>query len=130
MLSEETNRLLTEVGPGTRMGALLRRYWHPFEDTVNPDTRARDGVRLKAYPVTVKAGLVWAYMGPEPAPLVPTWEPFTWKNGFKQIVLSEIPCNWFQCQENSIDPVHFAWLHDTWGQVLKGQDESPRPPTH
>jgi len=22
------------------------------------------------------------YDGPDPAPLVPTWEPFTWKNGF------------------------------------------------
>jgi hypothetical protein len=40
---------------------------------------------------------VWAYLGPAPAPLVPTWEPFTWRNGFVQIVFSEIPCNWFQC---------------------------------
>ena len=30
MLSEEKNRLLTQVGPGTPMGELLRRYWHPF----------------------------------------------------------------------------------------------------
>ena len=42
--------------------------------------------------------------GPQPAPLVPNWEPFTWKNGFVQIVFAEIPCNWLQCQENSIDP--------------------------
>src|SRR5688500_19545290 len=28
-------------------------------------------------------------------------------NGFRQIVFAEVPCNWFQCQENSIDPVHF-----------------------
>ncbi len=25
----ETNRLLTEVGPGTPLGELMRRYWHP-----------------------------------------------------------------------------------------------------
>src|ERR1700709_1140910 len=24
-----TNRALTETGPGTKMGELLRRYWHP-----------------------------------------------------------------------------------------------------
>ena len=24
------NELLTQVGPGTRMGNLLRRYWHPI----------------------------------------------------------------------------------------------------
>ena len=28
MLSAEKNRLLTQVGPGTPMGDLLRRYWH------------------------------------------------------------------------------------------------------
>ena len=30
MLSEERNRLLCEVGPGTKMGALMRRYWQPI----------------------------------------------------------------------------------------------------
>jgi phenylpropionate dioxygenase-like ring-hydroxylating dioxygenase large terminal subunit len=29
MLTAEDNRLLTQVGPGTLMGNLLRRYWHP-----------------------------------------------------------------------------------------------------
>ncbi|HTD77857.1 MAG TPA: aromatic ring-hydroxylating dioxygenase subunit alpha, partial [Chloroflexota bacterium] len=30
MLSAEQNRALMEVGPGTLMGELLRRYWTPF----------------------------------------------------------------------------------------------------
>ncbi len=29
MLSAEKNRTLTQVGAGTPMGELLRRYWHP-----------------------------------------------------------------------------------------------------
>ena len=29
MLTEEENRTLTEISPGTPMGALLRRYWQP-----------------------------------------------------------------------------------------------------
>ncbi|NBS59567.1 MAG: protein translocase subunit SecD, partial [Betaproteobacteria bacterium] len=29
MLSAEQNKALTEVGPGTPMGGMLRRYWHP-----------------------------------------------------------------------------------------------------
>ena len=29
MLSKEQNERLTRVGPGTPMGNLLRRYWHP-----------------------------------------------------------------------------------------------------
>jgi 5,5'-dehydrodivanillate O-demethylase oxygenase subunit len=65
-------------------------------------------------------GLLWAYLGPEPRPLVPDWEFFTWKNGFRQIVKAEIPCNWFQCQENSIDPVHFEWTHSNWSVRLAG----------
>jgi 5,5'-dehydrodivanillate O-demethylase oxygenase subunit len=46
-----------------------------------------------------------------------------------QIVFSEVPCNWFQCQENSIDPVHFEWLHSNWSRVLKQTDGAP-PPRH
>ena len=94
-----------------RTGACLEQ---PFEDTADPDSRFREKIRVTAYPVEAKAGLLWAYLGPEPAPLVPTWEPFTWENGFRQIVISEVSCNWFQCQENSIDPVHFEWQHDNW----------------
>ena len=204
MLSEEQNRALTEVGPGTPMGELLRRYWmpiaavaelddrstkpvrlmgenlvlykdkagnyglvdrhcphrradlsygwvdgcglrchyhgwlwdhtgrclqQPFEETTHPEAKFKERVRIKAYPVEAKAGLLWAYLGPPPAPLVPTWEPFTWKNGFVQIVFAEVPCNWFQCQENSIDPVHFEWLHSNWSRALGGADRD-RSPTH
>ena len=202
MLSDERNRLLCEVGPDTRMGDLLRRYWQPiaavtelddtptkpvrllgedlvlykdlsghygllerhcphrsadlsygiveacglrcnyhgwmfdasgacreqpFEDIDAPEIRFRDQIRIRAYRVEAKAGLLWAYLGPEPAPLVPNWEPFTWANGFVQIVFATVPCNWFQCQENSIDPVHFEWMHDNWGARLNGRnDYAPR----
>ena len=204
MLSEKDNLTLTQVGRGTPMGELLRRYWmpvaavaelddrpvkpvrllgedlvlfrdgggayglvdrhcphrradlsygmveacglrcnyhgwlwdhtgrcaeQPFEEVSHPEARFKDRVRIAAYPVEAKAGLLWAYLGPLPAPLVPTWEPFTWKNGFVQVVFSEVPCNWFQCQENSIDPVHFEWLHSRWTRALQGVD-GPPPPTH
>jgi 5,5'-dehydrodivanillate O-demethylase len=92
----------------------------PFEETAHPEARFKDRITLKAYPVEAKAGLLWAYLGPAPAPLVPTWEPFTWTNGFVQIVFSEIPCNWLQAQENSIDPVHFEWLHGNWSRAMRG----------
>ncbi len=101
----------------------------PFEDTEDPAARFRDKIRITAYPVAAKAGLLWAYLGPDPAPLVPTWEPFVWDNGFVQIVLSEIPCNWFQCQENSIDPVHFEWMHANWRVRLSGAT-GPYVPRH
>jgi len=101
----------------------------PYEDMAHPDARIKDGVRIKAYPVQELGGLLWAYLGPQPAPLVPNWEFFGWKNGFRQIVKAHIPCNWFQCQENSIDPVHFEWTHSNWSVRLKG-DTGPYSPQH
>ena len=93
----------------------------PYEDTVSPKP-SKAGCRIAGYPVRELAGLLWAYMGPLPAPELPVWEPFTWANGFREVVLADVPCNWFQCQENSIDPVHFEWMHDNWGERMRGSD--------
>lgn len=100
----------------------------PFEEHAHPRAQFKDKVAIMSYPVEARAGIVWAYMGPEPAPLLPDWDRFHHR-GYKQVVLSYVPCNWFQCQENSIDPVHFEWLHSNWSQVLRGED-GPRAPTH
>jgi len=101
----------------------------PYEETAAPEAKFKDRVRIKAYPVQAHAGLIWAYLGPQPAPLVPNWEPFTWENGFVQIVFAEIPCNWFQCQENSVDPVHFEWMHMNWSVRLDDR-LGPYSPRH
>lgn len=100
----------------------------PFEDVTSGSERVREAAGINANPVLEHAGLVWAYLGPAPAPELPNWEPFTYENGFAQIVLSDVPCNWLQCQENSIDPVHFEWLHANWSRSQRG--ESGYSPTH
>ena len=101
----------------------------PFEDQVDPQCRLRQKVRLKAYPVQARAGLLWAYLGPLPAPGLPDWEPFHWNNGFVQAVFADVPCNWLQTQENSIDPVHFEWMHANWSRRLRGHTGGYAP-TH
>jgi 5,5'-dehydrodivanillate O-demethylase oxygenase subunit len=101
----------------------------PWEDVAAPEARFKDKIRIKAYPVEAKAGLVWAYLGPQPAPLVPDWEPFSWKNGFVQIAFADVPCNWLQCQENSIDPLHFEWMHMNWS-VRLDEKLGPYSPRH
>ena len=35
MLTQEQNERLTRVGPGTPMGELMRRYWHPVSAGVD-----------------------------------------------------------------------------------------------
>ncbi|WP_030680604.1 Rieske 2Fe-2S domain-containing protein [Streptomyces rimosus] len=198
MLSADKNRILSQVQRGTRMGELLRRYWHPvapvleltqrrvkpvrllgedlvlfrkpdgshglisrrcphrgtdlgigwvdgdvmrcayhgwgfdsegrctsqpFEET-GPSGGFRGKVGVAAYPTTTLGGLIWAYLGPAPAPLLPDFEPFTWEHGFVEIIMTELPCNWFQCHENSMDPVHFEWLHQN-GNAVRSDPESP-----
>jgi len=101
----------------------------PYEDVEDPSGKLRNTIQIKNYKVEEKAGLLWVYMGPDPAPLVPNYEPFFWQNGFTQIVFTEIPCNWFQCQENSIDPVHFEWMHSNWS-IRLGGNTGPYTPRH
>src|SRR4051812_40671439 len=46
MLSEERNRMLTRVGPGTPMGDLLRRYWMPVAGATEFDDTSIKPIRL------------------------------------------------------------------------------------
>jgi 5,5'-dehydrodivanillate O-demethylase oxygenase subunit len=185
MLSREENSYLTQVGPGTPAGELLRRYWHPvavareltdenpikavrilgenlvvFRDkkgryglvaercshrsaslaygrvdeegircpyhgwkydrggrcieqpTESPESTFKDRIRQRAYPVEKLAGLLFAYLGPEPVPLVPRWDVLVREDGKRWTVIdSVIDCNWLQPMENSVDPAHLFWLH-------------------
>jgi len=198
MLSQEENQTLTQVGPGTPMGDLLRRYWHPVaaageleerptrpvrllgEDLVLFRTGAdsyalierfcahrgtdlaygvvedaalrcpRHGwlygetglcldmpledepfpeeIRLKSYQAQAKAGMVWAYLGPQPAPLIPDWEPFSWDGGLVQVVLSILPCNWLQCQENTVDGIDMELFADAMERAAEQGEPPPLPP--
>mgnify|MGYP001189688846 CR=1 FL=1 len=83
----------------------------PFEETVHPDGRFKEKVRVDAYPVQELGGLMWAYLGPQPVPLLPRWDLLVWDNVLRDIGTTMLPCNWLQCMENSLDPVHTEWLH-------------------
>lgn len=198
MLSEEENQTLTQAGPGTQMGDLLRRYWHPVaaaaeldelptrpvrilgEDLVvfktAPETYAiierycahrgtdlaygvvedsalrcpRHGwlyaenglvldipfedempaepIKINGYKAQEKAGMIWAYLGPEPAPLIPDWEPFTWEGGIVQVVLSVLACNWLQCHENTLDGVDMEIFTDALEAAQRDGTPPPLPP--
>ena len=188
MLTAKENERFTRVGPGTPMGVLLRRYWHPVaaaaelaqeptravrllgEDLVlyrdrsgtlgliqeacahrrvnmlygipeehglrcpyhgwlydetgrclempaeAPDSTFKDRVEVAAYPVQEMGGLVFAYLGPSPAPLLPRWDLLVMENVHRHIGFSVVPCNWLQTMENSLDPVHLEHLHGTYFQ--------------
>jgi 5,5'-dehydrodivanillate O-demethylase oxygenase subunit len=77
-------------------------------------SRFKDKVKMKAYKAEELGGLIFAYMGPEPAPLLPRYDVLAW-DGHRDHWSALLPCNWLQCQENSLDPLHFQWLHRYWG---------------
>ena len=183
MLTAEENERLTRVGPGTPMGALLRRYWQPIaaasemrerwtkpvrlfgeslvlfrdrggrfgliEETCPhrrasllygipqldgircpyhgwkfdgtgacldqpnepPESTFKDKVRIAGYPVEEAGGLLWAYLGPAPAPRIPPLAGLDAPRAIRLLGSAVIPCNWLQIMENSVDAVHTEWLH-------------------
>ena len=184
MLTKEENELLTQVGPGTPAGTLLRRYWYPVslaqditddsptkfvrvlgEDLVIfKDKSGRLGlladkcshrnaslvygrveergiscayhgwlydcegniletppeineaitksVKQRAYKIKEHIGLVFAYLGPDPAPPLPPYDTMFRKDGTRMVrVHPPLNCNWFQAMENSMDPAHLQVLH-------------------
>jgi 5,5'-dehydrodivanillate O-demethylase len=192
VLSAEKNERLTQVGPGTPMGNLLRRYWWPIlpardlgntpvqrrllgedwvlfrdgQDRIGileahcPHRRAAlelgfceqtglrcgyhgwmydvDGqcidqpgepekstfkhrIRARAGKLQEMGGLLFAYVGPEPAPLLPRYDLFVWDDVWRDIGHAVVPCNFLQIMENSVDPYHVEWLHGRYGSFLKEQ---------
>jgi 5,5'-dehydrodivanillate O-demethylase len=83
----------------------------PFEETVHPDGRFRQKVKIDGYAIQELAGVLWAYMGPDPIPSLPRWELLVRENTVRETTFRKLACNWLQCQENSVDPVHLEWLH-------------------
>ena len=194
MESAEQNRALTQVGRGTPMGELLRRYWQPFaaasdladkwtqrvrllgEDLVlfrnrqgergliaeqcphrrasfaqgiptengircpyhgwefshegkclnqpnEPDNCAfRDKVTTPAYPVEELGGLLFAYLGPLPAPFLPRFDGFVAEGTIRMMGRALLPVNWLQIMENSLDPIHTEWLHGHQYEFQKEQE--------
>jgi 5,5'-dehydrodivanillate O-demethylase oxygenase subunit len=81
-----------------------------------PASSFKDRIRHRAYPVEKLAGLLFAYMGPQPVPLLPRWDVLVREDGRRfGVIESVIDCNWLQAMENSVDPSHLYWLHGTLG---------------
>ena len=86
----------------------------------------KDKIRVDAYPVRR-----WV------ASSSPTWArrsasrccragPAVTQGVNRSIGVTDLPCNWLQCMENSLDPVHFEWLHRAFAYyALKSRARKP-----
>jgi len=87
-------------------------------------------VHVPGYPEQEMGGLIWAYLGPTPAPLLPRFDLFVRDDLEREIGITRLPCNWLQIMENSLDPVHLEYLHSVYmNYVLKRQGKPPASQT-
>ena len=75
------------------------------------DSKLKARIRITAYPVEKMAGLLWAYLGEAPAPLLPRFEHMVRDDWEWDVGISRMPCNWLQVAENTLDPLHIEYLH-------------------
>jgi phenylpropionate dioxygenase-like ring-hydroxylating dioxygenase large terminal subunit len=76
-------------------------------------SRLRERVWQGAYPTLEFAGLVFAYLGPpDRRPAFPAYDSYE-VPGYTLMPAAKftLPCHWLQVKDNSMDPVHTAFLH-------------------
>jgi 5,5'-dehydrodivanillate O-demethylase oxygenase subunit len=111
----------TSLGYGMVKGNTLVCAYHNWKfdkqgqcleiPTEPPESRLCDRMKIAGYPVQAMAGLLWAYLGPLPAPLLSRFEHLVRDDWEWDIGISRLPCNWLQVAENTLDPVHIETLH-------------------
>ena len=86
-------------------GRCLEQPAEPEESTF------KDRVKQPAYTVQELGGLIFAYIGPEPAPLLPRYDLLVRNDGTRVLDATKFYCNWFQTAENTVDQTHIPFLH-------------------
>jgi 5,5'-dehydrodivanillate O-demethylase len=110
---------------GNIVGDDLRCRYHGFTynragDLVyvpkeKPHSSFLESVHHLAYPTQEMGGVIFAYLGPAPAPLIPRFQ-FLAGEGERFAKITGVSnCNWLQCVENGMDPMHVSYTHgDVW----------------
>jgi phenylpropionate dioxygenase-like ring-hydroxylating dioxygenase large terminal subunit len=97
-------------------------------------------IRTRTYPVEVRSGIVFAYLGEGAPPAFPHFDCFVAPDTHTFAFKGLIECNWLQALEVGIDPAHASFLHrffedeDTsaaYGKQFRGaSDGSDLPMTY
>jgi 5,5'-dehydrodivanillate O-demethylase len=83
--------------------------------------------RAVAYRAEELGGLVFGYVGPEPAPLLPRYDLYVWEGCLRDVGRALLPCNFLQIMENSVDPTHVEWLHGDHLAHVREREGRPAP---
>jgi phthalate 4,5-dioxygenase len=82
-------------------------------------SRLCEHIRQKAYPVTPRSGILFAYLGAGEPPAFPHFDCFVAPSEYTFAFKGYWDCNWLQALEVGIDPAHASWLHKFF------EDEDP-----
>jgi 5,5'-dehydrodivanillate O-demethylase oxygenase subunit len=90
------------------------------------DSTFKDKVCIAGYPVQELGGLLFAYMGPKPAPLLPRWDLLVRGDLRREVGITHLAINWLHAAENTMDPYHLEFLHTRYmNYVMKRQGKPP-----
>ena len=97
-------------------------------------------IRQRSYPVALRSGIVFAYLGEGAAPPFPAFDCFVAPDTHTFAFKGLIECNWLQALEVGIDPAHASFLHrffdeddaaDSYGKQFRAtSDGSDLPMTY
>jgi phthalate 4,5-dioxygenase oxygenase subunit len=82
-------------------------------------SRMCERIRQRAYPVTERSGILFAYLGAGEPPAFPHFDCFVAPSAYTFAFKGYWDCNWLQALEVGIDPAHASWLHKFF------EDEDP-----
>jgi 5,5'-dehydrodivanillate O-demethylase len=124
-------------------GDCIRCYYHGWKydssgqcvDQPPEPTPFDTKVRIPSYPTREYLGLIFVYVGrgdPPPLPRYPDFE------GYPEVADGQFcvepteesfvrRCNWFQHQENSLDPTHLGFVHGGRGGMYDGRVREDNP---
>jgi 5,5'-dehydrodivanillate O-demethylase len=75
------------------------------------ESQFKNKVKLRSYRTQEFSGLVFGYLGPEPAPLLPLYDILRRDDGVKGVQQRNLNANFFNHVENIVDISHLTWLH-------------------
>ena len=108
----------TQLSVGRVEGDCIRCFYHGWKYEASgqcveqpaEDASFAGKIRIRSYPVKEYLGLVFAYLGEGPPPLLPRFTEFD-TDGVLEAETFLRPCNYFNDLDNACDPLHVTFVH-------------------
>jgi phthalate 4,5-dioxygenase len=101
-------------------GRCLDQPAEPVESTY------KDEIRHTAYPCREAAGTIFAYLGPDEAPLFPNFHFLSAPDAQVHQTKLYHACNYLQANEGNFDPAHLSFLHSFHKPLTDRQKEAQK----